>query len=84
MKRSNGKVPIITDEEELNKVIYEIANEGGKALGIQTGIGDGGGIGYTSIKHVVIGFTKQLNADYGLHGIRANAIAPELIKIPMI
>lgn len=47
-------------------------------------IGGGGGIGYTSTKHAVIGFTKQLNAEYGLKGIRANAIAPGLIETPMV
>jgi len=47
-------------------------------------IGGGGGIGYTSTKHAVIGFTKQLNADYGLSGVRANAIAPGLIETPMV
>ncbi|MDE1193280.1 MAG: glucose 1-dehydrogenase [Arachidicoccus sp.] len=47
-------------------------------------IGGGGGIGYTSTKHAVIGFTKQLNADYGLKGIRANVIAPGLIETPMV
>lgn len=47
-------------------------------------IGGGGGIGYTSTKHAVIGFTKQLNAEYGLQGIRANAIAPGLIETPMV
>jgi len=47
-------------------------------------IGGGGGIGYTSTKHAVIGFTKQLNADYGQKGIRANAIAPGLIETPMV
>tara|TARA_R110002072_G_scaffold124268_4_gene259740 strand:- start:989 stop:1753 length:765 start_codon:yes stop_codon:yes gene_type:complete len=46
-------------------------------------IGGGGGIGYTSTKHAVIGFTKQLNAEFGLKGIRANAIAPGLIQTPM-
>lgn len=47
-------------------------------------IGGGGGIGYTSSKHAVIGFTKQLNAEYGNNGIRANVIAPGLIDTPMV
>lgn len=47
-------------------------------------IGGGGGIGYTSSKHAVVGFTKQMNADYGKMGIRANAIAPGLIETPMV
>jgi len=46
--------------------------------------GSHAGIAYTSSKHAFIGFTKQLNAYYGKHGIRANAIAPGLIETPMV
>ncbi|RWZ67936.1 SDR family oxidoreductase [Labedella populi] len=46
--------------------------------------GGGGGIGYTSSKHAVVGFTKQLAADYGRKGVRVNAIAPGLIDTPMV
>ncbi|SDG20441.1 SDR family NAD(P)-dependent oxidoreductase [Epilithonimonas hungarica] len=58
-------------------VIVNIASGAGLIAG-------GGGIGYTSTKHAVIGFTKQLNFDYGTQGIRANAIAPGLIETPMV
>jgi 3-oxoacyl-[acyl-carrier protein] reductase len=46
--------------------------------------GGGGGIGYTTSKHAVIGFTRQLAAAYGSRGIRANAIAPGLIDTAMV
>lgn len=46
--------------------------------------GGGGGIGYTTSKHAVIGFTRQLAAAYGSQGIRVNAIAPGLIDTPMV
>lgn len=64
-----------------------IKNSYGNVINIASGaglIGGGGGISYTSSKHAVIGFTKQLNAEYGRLGIRANAIAPGLIKTPMV
>lgn len=59
----------------------------GVVISISSGaglIGGGGGIGYTTSKHGVIGFAKQLNADYGLQGIRSNVIAPGLIETPMV
>lgn len=66
---------------------HMLEQQRGVIINISSGaglIGGGGGIGYTSTKHAVIGFTKQLNADYGLKGIRANAIAPGLIETPMV
>jgi NAD(P)-dependent dehydrogenase (short-subunit alcohol dehydrogenase family) len=47
-------------------------------------MGGGGGAAYTSTKHAVIGYTRQLAAGYGKQGIRANAIAPGLIDTPMV
>lgn len=43
----------------------------------------GGGIAYTTAKHGIIGFTKQLAYDYSKEGLRANAIAPGAIDTPM-
>lgn len=46
--------------------------------------GGGGGIAYTTSKHGVVGFTRQLSAAYGAQGVRVNAIAPGLIDTPMV
>lgn len=43
----------------------------------------GGGIAYTSAKHAIIGFTKQLAYEYSRSGLRVNAIAPGAIQTPM-
>jgi NAD(P)-dependent dehydrogenase (short-subunit alcohol dehydrogenase family) len=37
-------------------------------------------VAYASIKHGLIGFTKSVAYDYGLHGIRSNAVCPGAIK----
>ena len=39
----------------------------------------GGGGALYSPKHGIAGYTKQLSFDYGLKGIKANAIAPGLL-----
>ncbi|MBO1298601.1 MULTISPECIES: 3-oxoacyl-ACP reductase [unclassified Enterococcus] len=46
-------------------------------------VAGGGGIAYTSAKHAIIGFTKQLALDYAAQGIRVKAIAPGAIQTPM-
>lgn len=43
----------------------------------------GGGAAYTSSKHAVLGFTRQLSYDYGRQGIRVNAICPGMIETGM-
>jgi 3-oxoacyl-[acyl-carrier protein] reductase len=66
---------------------YMIENGGGVVLNIASGAGlrgGGGGAAYTSTKHGVVGYTRQLAAGYGKKGIRANAIAPGLIDTPMV
>ncbi|MGX7174210.1 3-oxoacyl-ACP reductase [Enterococcus ratti] len=46
-------------------------------------VAGGGGIAYTSAKHAIIGFTKQLALDYAAQGIRVKGIAPGAIQTPM-
>lgn len=46
-------------------------------------VAGGGGIAYTTSKHAVSGFTKQLALDYAKDNIKINAIAPGAIKTPM-
>ena len=70
-----------------NAVLPQMIKQGkGNIINISSGaglIGGGGGIAYTSSKHGVVGFTKQISADYGSKGIRSNAICPGLIRTPM-
>lgn len=46
-------------------------------------VAGGGGAAYTASKHAIVGYTKQLHADYCREGIRVNAIAPGAIQTPM-
>lgn len=43
-------------------------------------VAQAGGLAYTVSKHGVIGLTRQISADYGKSGIRANAICPGAIE----
>ena len=43
-------------------------------------VAQAGGLAYTVSKHGVIGLTRQISADYGKRGIRANAICPGAIE----
>lgn len=64
-----------------------LANRRGVILNIASASGlrgGGGGIGYTTSKHAVIGFTRQMAAAYGSQGVRVNAIAPGLIDTAMV
>jgi 3-oxoacyl-[acyl-carrier protein] reductase len=68
-------------------VPHMLANGKGVIINIASGAGlrgGGGGIAYTTSKHGVVGFTRQLAAAYGNQGIRVNAIAPGAIDTPMI
>lgn len=46
-------------------------------------VANGGGIAYTSAKHAVLGFTKQMAADYGKQGLRTNAVLPGAVETAM-
>jgi 3-oxoacyl-[acyl-carrier protein] reductase len=66
---------------------HMIAAGKGSIVNIASGAGlrgGGGGAAYTSTKHAVVGYTRQLSAGYGRQGIRVNAIAPGLIDTPMV
>jgi NAD(P)-dependent dehydrogenase (short-subunit alcohol dehydrogenase family) len=40
--------------------------------------------GYTIAKHAVVGVTRQAASELGAHGIRSNAIAPGVIRTPIM
>ncbi|MCY9806559.1 SDR family oxidoreductase [Lentilactobacillus senioris] len=44
----------------------------------------GGGVSYTTSKHAINGLTKEIAFEYGGRGVRANAIAPCLVKTDMV
>ncbi|MBU5583924.1 SDR family NAD(P)-dependent oxidoreductase, partial [Enterococcus sp. S181_ASV_20] len=46
-------------------------------------VAGGGGIAYTTSKHAIVGFTKQLALDYATEGLHVNALAPGAIQTPM-
>jgi 3-oxoacyl-[acyl-carrier protein] reductase len=46
-------------------------------------VAGGGGAAYTTSKHALLGFTKQLAFDYGKYGIRANTICPGAVRTGM-
>lgn len=46
-------------------------------------VAGGGGIAYTTSKHAIVGFTKQLALDYAEKGLHVNALAPGAIQTPM-
>ncbi|WIV66904.1 SDR family NAD(P)-dependent oxidoreductase [Natrialbaceae archaeon AArc-T1-2] len=67
-------LPALTDGES-EGVVVNVSSVAGKVAG-------GGGVAYTSSKHGLIGFTRQLSYDYGPE-IRANAICPGFIETRM-
>lgn len=65
---------------------YLLQNKASRIINITSIAGltsGGGGIAYTSAKHGLVGFTKQLAHDYSTKGLRVNGIAPGAIATPM-
>lgn len=71
---TKAALPVLEDGEA-EGVVINTASVAGKVAG-------GGGAAYTSSKHGVIGFTKQLAHDYG-PVIRANAVCPGFVETGM-
>lgn len=71
---TNAVLPQMIERED--GVIVNIAS-------IAAFVAGGGGAAYTSAKHAIAGYTKQLSFDYGKKGIRVNAIAPGAIETGM-
>jgi 3-oxoacyl-[acyl-carrier protein] reductase len=46
-------------------------------------IAGGGGIAYTTAKHGVVGFTRQLALEFAHQGVRVNAVAPGAVETGM-
>lgn len=46
-------------------------------------IAGGGGIAYTTAKHGVVGFTRQLALEFASRGVRVNAVAPGAVETGM-
>lgn len=42
-----------------------------------------GVVGYVTMKHALIGFTRSLARDYGRHGVRTNAVCPGWVRTAM-
>ena len=63
-----------------------IAGGGGTVVNTSSiaGIVAGGGTAYTASKHGVIELTRQLSFDYGIHGVRVNAILPGPVETIMM
>jgi meso-butanediol dehydrogenase/(S,S)-butanediol dehydrogenase/diacetyl reductase len=40
-------------------------------------------VAYTASKHAVVGLTKEMAMEFGMHGIRVNAVGPGLIRTPL-
>jgi len=62
------------------------ANGGGTIINMASIAGmvaGGGGIAYTTAKHAIVGFTKQLALDVADQGISVKGIAPGAIQTPM-
>lgn len=67
-------------------LLPELLNNQGTVINMASIAGlvaGGGGIAYTTSKHAIVGFTKQLALDYAAKGLHVNALAPGAINTPM-
>lgn len=68
-------------------ILPSMIDAGGGAIvnvaSISAFIAGGGGIAYTTAKHGVVGFTRQLAYDFAHRGIRVNAVAPGAVETGM-
>lgn len=62
--------------EQSGGTIVNNASTGG--LGAEAGFG-----AYTATKHAVVGLTKTIAAEFGVHGIRCNAVCPGYVATDM-
>lgn len=46
-------------------------------------VGQAGTAGYVATKHAILGLTKNIALEYGLAGIRCNAVCPSYVKTPL-
>jgi 3-oxoacyl-[acyl-carrier protein] reductase len=63
-----------------------LENGGGAIVNVASTAGLNGGNGgaaYTTSKHAVIGFTRQLCFDYARHGLRCNVLCPGAVETGM-
>jgi 3-oxoacyl-[acyl-carrier protein] reductase len=71
----------------MKEELPRMQSQGGGAIvntaSISGFVAGGGGAAYTSSKHGVIGFTRQLAFDYGPKGVRANCICPGAVETGM-
>jgi len=71
-----------------NAVLPDMLKHGSGSIIIMSSIagltGNSGGAAYTTAKHAVTGYTKQLCMDYAAKGIRANAICAGSVLSPIL
>jgi 3-oxoacyl-[acyl-carrier protein] reductase len=68
-------------------ILPSMIGAGGGAIvniaSISAYIAGGGGIAYTTSKHGVVGFTRQMAYDFAHQGVRVNAVAPGAVETGM-
>jgi 3-oxoacyl-[acyl-carrier protein] reductase len=72
----------------VNAVLPDMLKNGNGSIITMSSIagltGNSGGAAYTTTKHAVVGYTKQLCIDYAAKGIRANAICAGSVLSPIL